>query len=270
RVTFTMGATPFLQDLTYVDTRRDLSSLRLIISAGAPIPRPLVRDARARLGCAISAGWGMTENGLVTCNGLEDPEEKVFTTDGCPLPGMELRIVGDEGRDLPAGTEGDLLVGGPSQFVGYFKRPQFTRESLTADGWFQTGDRGTLDRDGYLSITGRSKDLIIRGGENIPVMEIENLLFDHPKIAGVTIVGMPDPRLGERACAFVIPRPGQTVTLPEVVAYLEAKQVARQKFPERLEVVAEFPMTPSGKVQKYRLRRLIDETLAREAGGPAA
>lgn len=268
-VTFTMGATPFLQDLTYVDTRRDLSSLRLFISAGAPIPRPLVRDARARLGCTISAGWGMTENGLVTCNGLEDPAEKVFTTDGCPLPGMELRIVDEAGRDFPPGPEGDLLVRGPSQFVGYFKRPQFTREALTADGWFRTGDRGTLDRDGYLSITGRSKDLIIRGGENIPVVEIENLLFDHPKIAGVAIVGMPDPRLGERACAFVIPRPGETVTLPEVVAHLEAKQVARQKFPERLEVVAEFPMTPSGKVQKYRLRQLIAETLARGAGGPA-
>jgi len=265
RVTFTMGATPFLQDLTYVTTKADLSSLRVFISAGAPIPRPLVRDARARLGCAISPGWGMTENGLVSCNGLDDPETKVFGTDGVPLAGMELRVVDDAGRELPPRTEGDLLVRGASQFVGYFKRPDFTRESYTADGWFKTGDRAMLDVDGYVSITGRSKDLIIRGGENIPVAEVENLLFAHPKIAGVAIVGMPDPRLQERACAFVVPKSGETVTLAELVAYLEERQLARQKFPERVELVTEFPMTPSGKIQKYRLRQLIIEKLGQEA-----
>lgn len=268
RVTFTMGATPFLLDLTHVPGRHDLSSLRLFISAGAPIPRPLVRAARARLGCAISPGWGMTENGLVTCSGFDDPEDKVFTTDGCPLPGMALRIEEGDGQSLPPGTEGDLLVQGSSQFVGYFKRPEFTRESYTADGWFRTGDRATLDRDGYLSITGRSKDLIIRGGENIPVVEVEDVLFAHPKIASVAVVGMPDPRLGERACAFVIPRPGESPTLADLVAFLEGKQLARQKFPERVEVVAEFPMTPSGKVQKFRLRQLIAEKLATESGRP--
>lgn len=266
RVTFTMGATPFLQDLTYVTAGHDLSSLRVFISAGAPIPRPLVRDAHARLGCAISPGWGMTENGLVTCNGLDDPEDKVFTTDGCPLSGMELQVVDGDGQSLPAGTEGDLLVRGASQFVGYFKRPDFTQESYTAEGWFRTGDRGRLDADGYLSITGRSKDLIIRGGENIPVVEVENVLYTHPKIAGVAVVGMPDPRLGERACAFAIPRPGQSLTLAELVAYLESKQLARPKFPERLEIVSEFPMTPSGKIQKFRLRQIIAEKLAQETG----
>ncbi len=268
RVTFTMGATPFLQDLTHVPGRHDLSSLRLFISAGAPIPRPLVRDARARLGCAISPGWGMTENGLVTCTAFDESEEKLFTTDGRPLPGMELRVVDGDGRQSPPGTEGDLLVRGPSQFVGYFKRPEFTSESYTAEGWFKTGDRGALDRDGYLSITGRSKDLIIRGGENIPVVEVENVLFAHPKVASVAIVGMPDPRLGERACAFVIPRPGESPTLAELVAFLEGKQLARQKFPERIELVSEFPMTPSGKVQKFRLRQLVAEKLATESGRP--
>jgi cyclohexanecarboxylate-CoA ligase len=259
RVTFTMGATPFLQDLTYVNARHDLGSLRLFVSAGASIPRQLVQDARKRFGCTISAGWGMTENGLVTSNGPDDPEEKVITTDGCPVPGMELRIVDEDGRVAAAGTEGDLLVRGASQFVGYFKRPEFTRESYTPDGWFRTGDRGVLDADGYLSITGRSKDLIIRGGENIPVVEVENLLFAHPKIAGVAIVAMPDPRLQERACAVVIPKPGETITLSEITAFLEDKKLARQKFPERLEIVSEFPMTPSGKVQKYRLRQLVSE-----------
>lgn len=264
RVTFTMGATPFLQDLTYVPAGHDLSSLRVFISAGAPIPRPLVRDARARLGCTISPGWGMTENGLVTCNGHDDQGDKVFTTDGHPLPGMELRIVDDEGRQLPPGTEGELLVRGASQFVGYFKRPDFTRESYTADGWFRTGDRGRIDGEGYLSITGRTKDVIIRGGENIPVVEVENVLFTHPKVAGVAVVGMPDPRLGERACAFVIPKPGESLTLPELVAYLESRQLARQKFPERLEIISEFPMTPSGKIQKYRLRQAVAERIAAE------
>ncbi|MBI2207496.1 MAG: AMP-binding protein [Candidatus Rokubacteria bacterium] len=251
RVTFTMGATPFLNDLTYVPGERDFSSLRLFISAGAAIPRKLVRDARARFGCAISAGWGMTENGLVTCNGLDDPEEKVVSTDGAPLPGMALRIVDDDGADVTGGAEGELLVRGASQFTGYYKRPEFTRDAHTADGWFRTGDRAVLDGDGYLSITGRSKDVIIRGG-----------------VANVAIVAMPDPRLQERACAFVIPRPGEAPTLAELVQFLDARGFARQKFPERLELVTDFPMTPSGKVQKYRLRQIVTERLAAEQASP--
>jgi cyclohexanecarboxylate-CoA ligase len=208
----------------------------------------------------------MTENGLATCNGLRDDEEKVFGSDGAPLPGMELLVVDGAGAPVTAGAEGDLLVRGAAQFVGYFERPQFTAEAHTADGWFKTGDRGTLDPAGYLAITGRSKDLIIRGGENIPVVEVENLLYTHPKIAGVAIVAMPDPRMGERACAVVIPREGEALTLPEIVAFLERHQLARQKFPERLELVSEFPMTPSGKIQKYRLRELVAERIASEGG----
>src|SRR5439155_176462 len=225
RVTYTMGATPFLQDLTYspaVD-QRDLSSLRLFISAGAAIPRKLVQDARKRLRCAISAGWGMSENGLVTCNGLDDPDEKVFGTDGRPLPGMDVAVVGDDGEILPAGREGDLLVRGHSQFVGYWKRPEFTRDAHRPDGWFKTGDRAVLDADGYLAITGRVKDLIIRGGENISVAEVENLLYAHPKVQNVAVVAMPDPRLVERACAFVIPKPGESITLADLVAYLDSR-----------------------------------------------
>ncbi len=263
RVTYTMGATPFLQDLTYAPglAQRDLGALRLFISAGATIPRQLVQDARRGLRCAVSAGWGMTENGLVTCNGLEDPDAKVFGTDGRPLPGMEVVVIDDDGRPAPPKTEGDLLVRGHSQFVGYWKRPDFTREAHTPDGWFKTGDRAVLDADGYVSITGRSKDLIIRGGENISVAEVENLLFTHPKVQNVAIVAMPDPRLVERACAFVIPRPGHTITLAEIVHHLQSQGLARHKLPERLEVVSEFPMTPSGKIQKYRLRQLIADRL---------
>jgi cyclohexanecarboxylate-CoA ligase len=261
-VTFTMGATPFLRDLTYVETGADLGSLRVFLSAGAPIPRQLVKDARERLRCVISAGWGMTENGLVTCNGLDDPEEKVFGTDGAPLRGMELSVVDGDGAPVAEGVEGDLLVRGPFQFVGYYKRPQFTADGHTKDGWFRTGDRAVLDGDGYVSITGRSKDIIIRGGENIPVVEVENLLYAHPKIAGVAIVAMADPRLVERCCAVVIPREGESLTLGEITTYLEGQQLARHKFPERLEIVSEFPMTPSGKIQKYRLRQLVAERIA--------
>ena len=265
RVTLTMGATPFLRDLTYAEAREDLRSLRLFIAAGAPIPRALVRDARARLGCVVSAGWGMTEDGLVTCNGLRDPEEKIFGSDGFPLPGMELRVVDGAGATAPVGTEGDLLARGAAQFVGYFRRPRFTADAHTADGWFRTGDRATIDRDGYLTITGRAKDIIIRGGENIPVVEVENLLYTHPKIAGVAIVAMPDPRLGERACAVVVPREGQTLTLAEIVGFLERHELARQKLPERLELVSELPTTPSGKIQKYKLRDLIVQRMERPA-----
>ena len=264
--TYTMGATPFLQDLTYTPAlgTRDTSSLRLSISAGASIPRKLVRDARANLRCVISAGWGMTENGLVTCNGLEDPEEKVCGTDGAPLPGMELMVVDDAERPVPPGAEGNLLVRGAAQFVGYFRRLEYTRQCHTADGWFRTGDRATLDAEGYVAIAGRSKDIIIRGGENIPVAEVENLLFAHPKVATVAVVAMPDPRLQERACAFVVPKQGQTVTLEEITAYLDAMQVAKFKWPERLEVVPELPTTPSGKIQKFRLRQAIAERLGAE------
>lgn len=272
RVTVTMGATPFLQDLTYTAAlaRPGARSLRLFICAGAPVPRKLVEDAQARLGCTISAGWGMTENGLVTCNGLADAPEKVFATDGRPLPGAELRIADGDGRPVPAKTEGDVLVRAASQSLGYFKRPAFTAEAYTPDGWFRTGDRGVLDEGGYLSITGRAKDLIIRGGENLSPAEIENLLFTHPKVASVAVVGMPDARLQERACAFVVPAPGELPTLAELVAFLETRQIARQKFPERLEIVGEFPMTPSGKIQKYRLRRMIAEKLEgeRQGGSP--
>jgi cyclohexanecarboxylate-CoA ligase len=268
-VTYSMGATPFLRDLTYLEPRRDgrsrTSSLRLFIAAGAPIPRALVRDARERLGCVVSAGWGMTENGLCTCNGLRDPEEKIFGSDGVPLPGVELRVVDDGDRDVEPGAEGDLVSRGCSHFVGYYERPAFTADAHTADGWFRTGDRATRDRDGYVAITGRAKDIIIRGGENIPIVEVENLLYTHPKIAGVAIVAMPDPRLGERACAVVVPREGQTLTLAEIVRFLEQHELARQKFPERLELVSEFPTTPSGKVQKYRLRDLVIERMENPA-----
>jgi cyclohexanecarboxylate-CoA ligase len=227
-------------------------TLRVFVSAGAPIPRALVTKARQVLGAAIISAWGMSENGAVTTTRPEDPEEKTTSTDGKALPGMEVRVIDAEGHTLPSGTEGQLQVRGCSNFVGYLKRPEL--DSTNAEGWFDTGDIARMDEDGYIRIAGRSKDIIIRGGENIPVVEIEGILFKHPNISGVAIVGYPDERLGERACAYVTLKEGATLAFEEMISYLKEQKMAVQYIPERLEIVAELPRTPSGKIQKFKLR----------------
>ncbi|HVZ09739.1 cyclohexanecarboxylate-CoA ligase [Rhodopila sp.] len=256
---FTMGATPFLNDLTEHAERTGTAtpSLRVFVSAGAPIPRALVGRAQAALGATVISAWGMSENGAVTTTLLDDPEDKTVNSDGCALPGMAVRVVDADGQPAPPGTEGLLQVRGCSNFVGYLKRPDLA--GIDTEGWFDTGDIARIDADGYIRIAGRAKDIIIRGGENIPVVEVENLLYRHPAIAEVAIVGYPDPRLGERACAFVRLREGASFSLSDMTAYLQAQQMARQYMPERLEVVADLPRTPSGKVQKFRLREIVRE-----------
>ena len=255
--TFTMGATPFLNDLTeYVEqTGTQTPSLRVFVSAGAPIPRALVTKARKALGASIISAWGMSENGAVTTTRPDDPEEKATSTDGCALPGMEVRVVDLDDKQLPPGQEGRLQARGCSNFIGYLKRPEL--DNTNAEGWFDTGDLARMDADGYIRIAGRSKDIIIRGGENIPVVEVEGLLFRHPAIAEVAIVGYPDARLGERACAFVKLREGAVLSFADMTGYLQAQHMARQYIPERLEIVAELPRTPSGKIQKFRLREVV-------------
>jgi len=255
-VTFTMASTPFLSDLTeVVETKKyDVSSLRVFLSAGAPIPRVLVERATKVLNTNIVSAWGMTENGAVTTTKLDDPPEKAFHTDGCTLTGMEVHITDYENNPLPPGAEGRLKTRGCSNFVGYLKRRELYGHD--ADGWFDTGDIARVDADGYIRITGRSKDIIIRGGENIPVVEIEDRLFRHPAIQAVAIVGYPDPRLGERACAFVVVKAGHTFSHAEMIQFLEQERVIKQYLPERLEIVAELPRTPSGKVQKFKLREI--------------
>lgn len=254
RVTFTMASTPFLSDLTEAVAAggADMSSLRIFLAAGAPIPRVLVERASTVLGANIISAWGMTENGAVTTTKLGDPGEKTFHTDGCALPGMEIRVVGSDNKPLPPGEEGILKTRGCSNFVGYLKRPQLY--SHDSEGWFDTGDFAKIDADGYVRITGRAKDIIIRGGENIPVVEIEGLLFRHPAVQATAIVGVPDDRLGERACAFVVTKPGQTLSFDEMIRFLEEQKIAKQYLPERLEIVEDLPRTPSGKIQKFKLR----------------
>jgi cyclohexanecarboxylate-CoA ligase len=256
QATWTMGATPFLNDLSdfCISSETATPTLKVFVSAGAPIPRPLVSKARTALGAAIISAWGMSENGALTTTRIDDPEDKITGTDGCALPGMEVRVVGVDGTVMPIGSEGQLEVRGCSNFVGYMKRPGLA--DVTPDGWFNTGDIARVDDDGYIRIAGRSKDIIIRGGENIPVAEVENLLFQHPAVAVVAIVGFPDERLGERACAFVIPKDGESLTFDGMSAYLREQKMAVQYIPERLEVVSDLPRTPSGKIQKFKLREI--------------
>ena len=211
RITYTSAATPFLHDTLNAPSSatRDLSSLRLFCCFGAPIPRAIVREARRRLpGLTVLGGWGQSENALVTLGIPGDPEEKIVERDGYPFPGMEIRVVDFDGTPLPAGQEGRVQVRGPFLFAGYLHRPELTAASFDGD-WFDTGDVAEIDVDGYLNITGRTKDVIIRGGENIPVAYVENVLYEHPDLAAVAVVGLPDPRLQERACAVVVLKTGR-------------------------------------------------------------
>ena len=257
RVSFTMASTPFLTDLTRVvsETGSGVPTLKTFLCAGAPIPGPLVEQARGVLGAKIVSAWGMTENGAVTLIKLEDDDLLAFTTDGCALPGVEVKVVDDDGKALPSGKIGRLLVRSCSNFGGYLKRPQWN--GTDPDGWFDTGDLARMDANGYIRISGRSKDVIIRGGENIPVVEVEALLYKHPAVAQVAIVAYPDHRLGERACAIVVPKAGQTLDFAQMTAFLKSEKLAIQYIPERLIVRDVLPATPSGKIQKFRLRDML-------------
>ncbi|HEY9250786.1 MAG TPA: AMP-binding protein, partial [Rariglobus sp.] len=201
--TVTLGSTPFLADLVDVarEQREHLATLRTFISAGAPIPSPLVERAAQVMTAKVISAWGMTENGAVTTTRPEDPQSAAVHSDGVALPYMQVKVIDEHGDELPAGQEGDLLVRGASLFVGYFKQPELY--NVDEDGWFPTGDIARKDEDGYIRITGRSKDVVIRGGENLPIVDIENTLYTHPAIQSVALVGAPDARLGERLCAYV-------------------------------------------------------------------
>jgi len=254
RTTFTFAATPFLADLSSypgIETRA-LDAFRLFVASGAPIPPVLVRAAQERLKAAIVAGWGMTECGILTTTNLSG--HKVHESDGYPLPGEEARIVNDEGAEALREQEGTLKVRGSGLFVGYLKRPQLY--DVDAEGWFDTGDIARMDLEGYIRICGRKKDIIIRGGENIPVVQIESSLYKMPQVTEVAMVAMPDARLGERACAFMVLRPGARVTMKDVRTFLADEGVAKQFWPERLEILDQMPRTPTGKIQKFVLREM--------------
>ena len=266
-VTFTFAATPFLADLAALarDSGRKFGRLRLFASSGAPIPPAVAQAGRDYLGCAVAASWGMTECDSVT---VTPPDgSRATESDGSCIPNGEVRIVDGDGHELPRGEIGSMQVRGASLFCGYLKRPQLYK--LDADGWFDTGDLARMDKDGFIRICGRSKDVIIRGGENIPVVEIEAALYRMPEIMDAALVAMPDERLQERACAFVTLHRGKLLDLATVCARLDREGFTKHFWPERLEVVAELPRTPTGKIQKFVLRE-VAKTLHVEPSGSAA
>jgi cyclohexanecarboxylate-CoA ligase len=269
RCTYMAGATPFLSDMVYhpsLAAHGGLSSLRLFLCGGATIPRQLMKDARERMPHTFTSPlWGMTECGGVTTCPFDAPEVKLFTTDGLPCGGMELKIVDRDGATLAPGEEGELMARGPMVTLGYYRQPDLTDESYLPDGFFRTGDLARLDAEGYVRITGRIKDLIIRGGVNIAPAEIEDVLFKHPRVASVAVVGIPDSRLGERICAYVVLSEGDELAVDEVQAWMRRNGLSQQKWPERIEIVERLPMTTSGKVQKFILREMAARQEAFEA-----
>lgn len=259
KIEVSSGSSTFLLDLLRcggLDTY-DLSSLRIFRCGGGPIPLALVKEAEQRLpALRVLRGWGQTENGVVTLTGVEDELAKRMETDGRPQPGMEIRVADAEHRVVPVGTEGRLQCRGAFLFLGYANSFELAEESYVGE-WFDTGDLATVDSEGYVRITGRVKDIINRGGEKIPVHYVENVIFEDPRVLEVCIVGMPDVRLGERACAFVICRPGNTLTLHELCEFLLEKGVAAQYWPEHLKVVNSLPRTANGKIRKAALREQV-------------
>ena len=263
-ITSTVAATPFLQELCDAAAAKGstLPSFRRFACGGAAVPSDLVHAANGRLAnaCAFRV-YGSSEVPLATQGILPDvSRERAAETDGEPLD-YELRLVDDDGREVPHGADGEILARGPAMFLGYADEAQ-TRESLTSDGFFRTGDIGRLTPEGALVITGRKKDLIIRGGENISAKEIEDVLHTHPAIKEAAVVAMPHPRLGEGICAFLIGTGDVRPSTEEISAFVSGAGLSRQKCPERTEWVEALPRTASGKIRKDQLRNTIKALMA--------
>ncbi len=263
--TYSVGATPFVTMMVdaHDPARYDLSTFRLFATGGAPVPGSVVRQAVDVLGCKLQTVFGQSESSLQTLTDLDDPVERVASSDGKAVLGTDVAILDDDGNEVPRGVEGEICSRGPGVMLGYWRDPERTTEAF-AFGWFHSGDLGRMDADGYIRVTGRKKDLIIRGGTNISPAEVEELILEHPDVADVSVVGMPDRVMGERMCAFVVPAKGATLTLETITAHLRAKKIAVQKLPERLEIRDELPHNATGKVEKYKLREEIAGLLAAE------
>lgn len=243
----------------------DLSSIRLWWCAGASLPYDLGAKVEEKLGGTILTVLGATDWGCECLNLPSNPQQIRLKTVGRPIDDTEIKLVDENGQEVRPGEVGEIWGRGPAAVSGYFKDAEATKEVWTEDGWYMTGDLGMLDEMGNLIVVGRKKDMIIRGGQNIYPIEIENLLRKHPKISEVAVVGMPDPLMGQRACAFVVPHPGQEFSFDEMVSFLRERNIASFKFPERLELIEEIPMVGSGqKVDKKLLEKDIEEKLKRE------
>jgi fatty-acyl-CoA synthase len=244
----------------------DFSSVRAMVLAGAPLPIEVARQIIQKMGCYVTSAYGMTETAMSNITRLDDPVEVVCETVGRPQPGMEHKVVDEKRRIVPLGVKGEACARGQNVCMGYFKDPERTVQTIDDRGWIYSGDLATMDENGNLRIVGRIKDMIVRGGENISPTEIEDILYTYPKVAQVSVVAIPDDRLGEKTCACIVPKPGGSITQEEVKAFFKDK-VAHFKIPDRVELMSDFPMTPSGKIKKNVLREIMAEKVEKEKEG---
>ena len=243
----------------------DLSSLRILKTAGGYLPPSLAQEAEEKFGCPILGTFGSQDTGSVSGVPLSASKEERYTTVGRIHPGVEVKVVDEQGREVKPGEVGTLYFRGPGNSIGYYRDLEKTlTEAYDKEGWATTGDLVTLTEDGWLKIVGRKKDIIIRGGQNIYPREIEDYLIAHPKIIEAAVVPMPDPVMGERACAFVTLKKGEQFTFEEMVEYLKSKKIAMFKIPERLEVLEAMPLAGAAKIDKKALTRMITEKLKAE------
>jgi fatty-acyl-CoA synthase len=253
----------FIAELGHSDFAKfDLSSLRTGIMAGSPCPIEVMRNVIDKMHMAeVTIAYGMTETSPVSFQSSRgDSIERRVSTVGRVLPHVEVKVVDADGNTVPRGTQGELCTRGPSVMLGYWDDDARTAEAIDANGWMHTGDIGTIDAEGYGNITGRIKDMVIRGGENIYPREIEEFLYRHPKVQDVTVVGLPDEKYGEELCAWIILKPGQTATAEDIKLFCD-NQIARYKVPRYVRFVDGFPMTVTGKIQKFRIRETMIEEL---------
>lgn len=263
RCTCMLGATPFVYDLLNLLEKQpaDLSALRFFLCGGTTIPKKVARECQQRSIKLLSV-YGSTESSPHAVVNLDDPLSRFMHTDGYAAAGVEIKVVDDARKTLPPGCEGEEASRGPNVFMGYFDEPELTARALDEEGWYYSGDLCRMDEAGYIKITGRKKDIIVRGGENISSLEVEDILLQHPKIHDACVVAMPDERLGERSCAYVVLKaPHHSLSLEEVVAFFSRKRVAKYKYPEHIVVIEKLPRTASGKIQKFLLRKDIVQRL---------
>ncbi|WP_205716464.1 medium-chain fatty-acid--CoA ligase [Escherichia coli] len=266
RCTCMLGATPFVYDLLNVLEKQpaDLSALRFFLCGGTTIPKKVARECQQR-GIKLLSVYGSTESSPHAVVNLDDPLSHFMHTDGYAAAGVEIKVVDDARKTLPPGCEGEEASRGPNVFMGYFDEPELTARALDEEGWYYSGDLCRMDEAGYIKITGRKKDIIVRGGENISSREVEDILLQHPKIHDACVVAMSDERLGERSCAYVVLKaPHHSLSLEEVVAFFSRKRVAKHKYPEHIVVIEKLPRTTSGKIQKFLLRKDIMRRLTQD------
>lgn len=247
--------TQFAEIVAYPDLKKyNLSSIRAARSTGAALPYQLALEAEEKLHCPIQNVYGSVDYGGISATDIDDPPEVRHLTAGKPLPGNEIQLRDSSGKEVPKGGIGEIFVRGPYGASGYFKDPEMTARLWTKDGWYRTGDLGKFTDEGNLSIVGREKDMIIRGGQNIYPLEVENLLLASSKVADVAVVGIPDPLMGERACACLVLKPGQSFTFEEMLAYLRGKRIAAYKLPEKLLIFSSLPYVGGLKLDKKAAR----------------